>query len=153
MTTTEAIILAVVEGLTEFLPVSSTGHMILTEAFLKMQKTIFGNLYIVNIQFGAILSVLVLYWRRFFQTLDFYLKLAVAFIPAAVLGFLLNNFIDSLLSSVVTVAISLILGGVILVFADRIFKQQMLAVENDESSVGLVKGAKEEGRSFPNINV
>jgi undecaprenyl-diphosphatase len=153
MTTPEAIILAVVEGLTEYLPVSSTGHMILTEAFLKMQKTTFGNLYIINIQFGAILSVIVLYWRRFFQTIDFYIKLLVAFIPAAVLGFLLNNFIDSLLSSVVTVAISLIVGGVILVLVDRIFKHQMQAIDDDESSIGLVNDDKQEGASFQKINV
>lgn len=132
MTTAEAIILAVVEGLTEYVPVSSTGHMILTEALLKMQRSIFSNLFIINIQFGAILSVIFLYWRRFFQSVDFYLKLAVAFIPVAVLGFLLNDFIDTLLSSVVTVAVSLIIGGVILIFTDRIFHKQMKISEEEE---------------------
>ena len=72
MTTLEAVALAVVEGLTEFLPVSSTGHMILTEAFMKMQRSSFTNVYIVNIQFGAILSVVLLYWRRFFQSFNFH---------------------------------------------------------------------------------
>lgn len=131
MTTAEAVILAIVEGITEFLPVSSTGHMILTEAFLKMQKSTFTNVYIVNVQFGAIFSVFFLYWRRFFQNLDFYKKLFVAFIPAAVLGFLLNDFIDSLLSNVVVVAVSLIVGGVVLIFIDKIFHAQIEAAKTD----------------------
>jgi len=135
MTTAEAVILAVVEGLTEFLPVSSTGHMILTEALMKMQVTSFSKVFIVNIQFGAILSVLVLYWRRFFQSMDFYFKLLVAFIPAAVLGFLLNDFIDSLLSSVVIVAISLLVGGVILIFTDRIFHAQIEDIHDEDEKV------------------
>ncbi len=137
MTTAEAIVLAIVEGLTEFLPVSSTGHMILAEAFMKMQKSTFTNVYIVNVQFGAIFAVFVLYWRRFFQSIDFYLKLFVAFIPAAVLGFLLNDFIDSILSSVVTVAISLIVGGVVLLFTDKIFKEQIDAAAEDEDEVNV----------------
>lgn len=137
MTTTEAVILAIVEGITEFLPVSSTGHMILTEAFMKMQKSTFTNVYIVNIQFGAIFAVFILYWKRFFQTLDFYKKLFVAFIPAAILGLLLNDFIDSLLSSVVTVAISLIVGGVILILSDHFFKDQIEAAANDSDEVEI----------------
>lgn len=134
MTSTESIILAVVEGLTEFLPVSSTGHMILTEAAIKMQHTKLTDIYIVNIQFGAILSVVLLYWRRFFQTLDFYFKLFVAFLPAAVFGFLLDDYIDSLLSSVTTVAISLVVGGVIIIACDYIFKQQIADAEADEDN-------------------
>jgi undecaprenyl-diphosphatase len=125
MTITEAVILAVVEGITEYLPVSSTGHMILTEAALKMQKSSFTNVYIVNIQFGAIVSVLFLYWKRFFQSRDFYFKLFVAFLPAAVLGFLLNDFIDSMLESVLTVAVSLLIGGFILIFIDKYFADQI----------------------------
>lgn len=144
MTTAEAVILAVVEGLTEFLPVSSTGHMILTEALLKMQVTSFSKVFIVNIQFGAILSVLVLYWRRFFQTFDFYFKLSVAFIPAAVLGFLLNSYIDSLLSSVTTVAISLLVGGVVLIFTDRIFHEQIEDIHDDDDKV-VIKERNEFG--------
>lgn len=125
MTTTESAILAIVEGLTEFIPVSSTGHMILTEAALKMQRSALTNAYIVNIQFGAILSVFFLYWRRFFQSFDFYFKLFVAFIPAAVLGLLLNEQIDQLLSSVTTVAVSLIVGGIALIITDYVFKKQI----------------------------
>ncbi len=137
MTTVEAVILAIVEGITEFLPVSSTGHMILAEAALKMQKSAFTNVYIVNIQFGAIVSVLFLYWRRFFQSFDFYFKLAVAFLPAAVLGFLLNDFIDSLLSSVTIVAISLLVGGVILIFTDKIFQDQIADIHEEDEKVLL----------------
>jgi len=134
MTTPEAVILAIVEGLTEFIPVSSTGHMILTEAVLKMQRSTLTNVYIVNIQFGAILSVFFLYWKRFFQSLDFYFKLFVAFIPAAVLGFLLNEQIDKLLSSVTTVAVSLIAGGIVLILTDYIFKKQIDDAYSDEDT-------------------
>src|ERR1043165_1853786 len=134
MTTAESIILAIVEGLTEFVPVSSTGHMILTEAALKMQKSTLMNVYIVNIQFGAILSVVFLYWRRFFQTLDFYFKLFVAFLPAAVIGFLLNDQIDKLLSNVTVVAISLVAGGLVLIATDWIVKKQLEAAAGDEDT-------------------
>lgn len=135
MTTAEAVILAIVEGLTEFLPVSSTGHLILTEALLHVQSTIFSKVFIINIQFGAILSVIVLYWRRFFQSFDFYFKLLVAFIPAAVLGLLLNDYIDSLLSSVLTVAISLVVGGFALILTDVIFKKQIADSANDPDEI------------------
>src|ERR1700689_574795 len=99
MTTAEAVILAVVEGLTEFLPISSTGHMILAEGMMRMEKSTLTDVYIINIQFGAILSVVVLYWRRFFQSFEFYFKLFVAFLPAAIIGLLLHKYIDQLLSS------------------------------------------------------
>ncbi|WP_439559614.1 undecaprenyl-diphosphate phosphatase [Dyadobacter sp.] len=116
----QAIILAIVEGITEFLPVSSTGHMIIASSFMGISHLEFTKMFTVNIQFGAILSVLVLYWKRFFQTTDFYIKLFVAFLPAAVIGFLLNDFIDALLENVVVVAVSLLVGGIILIFIDRI---------------------------------
>ena len=118
----EAFILAVVEGLTEFLPVSSTGHMILTEGIMGMKSNDFVQAFIINIQFGAILSVVVLYWKRFFQSLKFYYKLFVAFLPAAVFGLLLNDYIEAALESVYVVAVMLVIGGVILVFVDRWFK-------------------------------
>lgn len=116
----QAIILAIVEGITEFLPVSSTGHMIIASSFMGISQLEFTKMFTVNIQFGAILSVVVLYWKRFFQSTDFYFKLFVAFLPAAVLGFLLNDLIDSLLENVVVVAISLLVGGIILLFIDKI---------------------------------
>jgi len=118
-----ALIIAIVEGITEFLPVSSTGHMIITQKLLGIENSDFVKAFIVNIQFGAILSVVVLYWRKFFQTFNFYYKLFVAFIPAAIFGFLFSNAIDKLLENVLVVAIMLVLGGIILVFVDNWFKQ------------------------------
>lgn len=120
MSLLETILIAIVEGLTEFLPVSSTGHMIIAQHLLGIEDSPFTKAFIVNIQFGAILSVVVLYWKRFFQTIDFYLKLFVAFIPAAILGVLLKSHIHALLESVVTVAVSLLLGGIVLIFIDRV---------------------------------
>ena len=118
----QALILAIVEGLTEFLPVSSTGHMILTEGIMGMKSDDFIQAFIINIQFGAILAVVVLYWKRFFQSLKFYYKLFVAFLPAAFFGLLLNDYIDQLLESVYVVAVMLILGGIVLVFVDKWFQ-------------------------------
>jgi undecaprenyl-diphosphatase len=115
----EVVILAIVEGLTEFLPVSSTGHMIIASSILGISQLEITKLLTVNIQFGAILAVVVLYWRNFLQSLDFYYKLLAAFIPAAIIGFLLNDFIDSLLENVMVVAIMLILGGFILIVVDK----------------------------------
>ncbi len=117
-----AILLAIIEGLTEYLPVSSTGHMIIASSFMQIASDDFTKLFTIVIQLGAILSVVVLYWKRFFQSLDFYFKLLVAFMPAVVLGLLLNDVIDSLLESPVTVAISLIIGGFILLKVDDWFK-------------------------------
>jgi len=141
-----AIALAIIEGLTEFLPVSSTGHMIIYSSLAGIASNEFTKLYTVDVQFGCILSVLVLYHRRFmtnartgtfvvpsylksFPTnlqpmLDFYSKILIAFLPAAVIGFLLNDFIDSLLENVVVVAITLLLGGIVLVFIDKIVNRQ-----------------------------
>ena len=118
-----AIILAIIEGITEYLPVSSTGHMIIASSFMRIATDDFTKLFTIVIQLGAILSVVVLYWKRFFQSFDFYLKLLVAFIPAVVLGLLLNDVIDSLLESPITVAISLIIGGFILLKVDDWFKE------------------------------
>ncbi|MCA0427620.1 MAG: undecaprenyl-diphosphate phosphatase [Bacteroidetes bacterium] len=115
----QAIILAIVEGITEYLPVSSTGHMIIASSILGIASDEFVKMFTVAIQFGAILSVIVLYWKRFFQSFDFYLKLAVAFIPSAVIGFLANDFIDAMLENVIVVAISLVLGGIVLLFIDK----------------------------------
>lgn len=122
MTWFEALILAIVEGITEFLPVSSTGHMILAEGIMGMKSNDFVQAFIINIQFGAILSVVVLYWKRFFQTMKFYYKLFIAFLPAAVFGLLLSDYIDMLLESVYVVAVMLILGGIVLLFVDKWFK-------------------------------
>jgi len=117
----QTILIAIVEGLTEFLPVSSTGHMIIAEKLLAVESTEFVKAFTVIIQFGAILSVIVLYWKRFFQTADFYYKLLIAFLPAAIIGFLFNDFIDNLLESVTVVAVMLIVGGVFMLFVDKWF--------------------------------
>lgn len=121
MTWLDVVILAIVEGLTEFLPVSSTGHMIIAQTFLGIENSEFIKTFIVSIQFGTILSVVLLYWKKFFQGINFYLKLFIAFIPAAIIGFALGKYIDDLLENVVVVAISLIAGGIILLFADKWF--------------------------------
>ena len=119
----EAIVLAIIEGLTEFLPVSSTGHMIIASSFFGIAQEEFTKLFTIAIQLGTILSVVVLYFKRFFQSFDFYKKLLVAFIPAVALGLLLNDLIDQLLESPVTVAVSLIIGGAILIKVDSWFGQ------------------------------
>jgi undecaprenyl-diphosphatase len=121
MNTLQAIILAVIEGITEFLPVSSTGHMIIASSFFGIASDDFTKLFTIVIQLGAILSVVVLYFKRFFQTWDFYFKLFVAFIPAVVLGLLFSDMIDELLESPVTVAVSLLLGGIVLLKVDDWF--------------------------------
>ncbi len=118
----EAIILAIIEGLTEFLPVSSTGHLIIASSFFGIADQDFTKLFTIVIQLGTILSVLVLYWKRFFQSIDFYKKLFVAFLPAVVLGLLLNDIIDELLESPLVVACSLVIGGFILLKVDEWFK-------------------------------
>lgn len=115
----QAIIIAIVEGLTEFLPISSTGHMIIAQHLLGAPDDDFTKIFVITIQFAAILSVVLLYWKRFFQSLDFYFKLFVAFIPAAVLGLLLNDYIEALLESVMVVAVMLFVGGVVLIMIDK----------------------------------
>jgi len=117
----QAVILAIIEGLTEFLPVSSTGHMIIGSAAMKISADPWVKTFTVAIQFGAILSVVVLYWKKFWQTWRFYFVLLAGFLPAAVIGFLLNDTIDALLERVDVVGWMLIGGGVILLFVDRIF--------------------------------
>lgn len=117
----EAIILAIIEGLTEFLPVSSTGHMIIASTFMGIESNDFTKLFTVAIQFGAILSVVVVYFKRFLQSWDFYKKLVVAFIPTGIIGLLLKSHIDTLLENVWVVAISLLAGGIVLLFVDKWF--------------------------------
>ena len=122
MTVFETIVLAIVEGLTEFLPVSSTGHMIIASSLMGIQSNNFVKLFTVAIQLGTILSVVVLYFKRFFKSFDFYYKLIVAFVPAVIFGLLFSDKIDELLESPLTVGISLLLGGIVLLFVDKWFK-------------------------------
>lgn len=119
-----ALLLAIVEGLTEFLPVSSTGHMVIVANLLGIGQLPYTETYITGIQLGAILSVVVLYWRRFLQSVEFYMKLAVAFLPFGFLGFLLKDVIEQLLKSVAVVAWALVLGGVVLLFVERLFRNK-----------------------------
>lgn len=122
MTYLQALIIAIVEGLTEFLPVSSTGHMMITTALLGIPVTPFVKLFTVAIQLGAILSVVVLYFKRFFKSVSFYIKLVVAFIPCAIAGVLLGDWIDAQLENVFGVAVALFVGGIVLLFIDKAFK-------------------------------
>lgn len=119
----QALILGIIEGLTEFLPVSSTGHLIIGSTLLGLDTTDqFVQLFIVAIQLGTILSVIVLYFKRFLKSVDFYLRLIVAFIPAAILGVLFSKKIDEFLGSITVVAVALIIGGIVLLFIDKVFK-------------------------------
>jgi undecaprenyl-diphosphatase len=138
MTWFEAFIIAVVEGLTEFLPVSSTGHMILAQALMGVESDEFVKLFTINIQFGAILSVLVLYWKRFLQSVNFYVKLLIAFIPAAIVGLLAGDAIDDLLESPLVVAISLVLGGIVLLFVDKLFQNDASEKQVDNRSALVI---------------
>jgi len=166
----EVIVIAIVEGLTEFLPVSSTGHMIIAQNLLGVESTEFVKAFTVIIQFGAILSVVWLYWKRFFrlnpikifdteatrgkdtfaklavwtkrflQKFDFYWKLLVAFIPAVVLGFLFSDKIDELLESVTVVAVMLVVGGMFMLFCDKIFNkgsENTVLTEKRAFNIGL----------------
>lgn len=116
----QAVILAVIEGLTEFLPVSSTGHMLMVQHFFNTdpQAQEISKTYIVAVQFGAVLSVLVAYWRRFFKNFDFYFKIGVGSIPAGILGFLLHDQIDMLQENKWVLMITMIGVGIILIFLD-----------------------------------
>jgi undecaprenyl-diphosphatase len=132
MTVVESIIIAIVEGITEFIPISSTGHMIITEKLLHVTDTDFVKAFTVAIQLGAILAVVVLYYRKFFNLgkWKFYVKLFIAVLPAIVLGFLFSKKIDAMLDSALTVAISLLAGGVILLFIDNVFNKP--AIDSEE---------------------
>ncbi|WP_296143281.1 undecaprenyl-diphosphate phosphatase [uncultured Flavobacterium sp.] len=131
----QAILIAIVEGLTEYLPVSSTGHMIFTSSFFGIQEDDFVKLFQVSIQFGAILAVVALYWKKFFDfsKFSFYIKLACAVLPALVLGYIFDDAIDAVLGDPIPIAIVLIVGGFILLFIDNYFKNPTIASEEEIS--------------------
>ena len=133
MSVFEAIIIAIVEGITDYLPVSSTGHIKITSTVLGIHKDEFTKLFEVAIQLGAILAVVVLYWKKFvdFSKWQFYLKLIIAVIPALVLGKLFSDAIDQMLESPTTVAISLLVGGIILLFIDKVFVRHDIEKEEE----------------------
>lgn len=136
MTLFQAIILAIIEGLTEFLPVSSTGHMIIGSALMGLEPSAFVKLFLIVIQLGTILSVLVLYYKRFFKSLAFYYKLVIAAIPASVLGVLFNDYIDAALESTDVVAVTLVAGGIFLLFVDKWFNKPQV---NDVDDINYKK--------------
>lgn len=123
MSLLQAIILAIIEGITEFLPVSSTGHMIIGSSVMGIASQDFTKLFTVAIQFGAILSVIALYWKRFvdFKNFSFYIRLFVAFLPAVFFGLIFKKQIDALLENVIVVAVMLLLGGIVFLFIDKLF--------------------------------
>ena len=135
MTFLQAIIIAIVEGITEFLPISSTGHMALTSAILGIEKSAFTKLFIENIQFGTIISVIILYWRKFidFKHLSFYLKLFIAFLPAAIVGILLKKHIDEVLEKPLFISAVMLLGGILLLFVDNWFNKPAIEEEKNIS--------------------
>jgi len=121
----EAVIIAIVEGLTEFLPISSTGHMVIVSSFLGIEEEKFTKLFEVAIQLGAIMAVVLIYWKKFiqFNKWQFYAKLLVGVVPALVMGYLFNDVIDTMLGSETIVAVSMLLGGFVLLFIDKWFHQ------------------------------
>lgn len=137
MTIFEAIVIAIVEGITEFLPISSTGHMIIVSSFMGIAKDDFTKLFEISIQLGAILSVLILYRKKFFPLnhWSFYIKLLVAVVPALILGFILSDKIDELFESPMIVAVTMLVGGILLIFIDDIFKIHTIEKEEDISYV------------------
>jgi undecaprenyl-diphosphatase len=139
MTIFQAIILAIIEGLTEFLPVSSTGHMVIASAVMGIGTDEFVKLFEVVIQLGAILSVVVLYFKRFFRSIDFYFKLVVGVLPAVIVGVLFKSKINELLESPLVVAFSLLIGGVILLFVDQWFNR---ANVNEEKNISYLTALK-----------
>ena len=138
MSIVQAIIIAIVEGITEFLPVSSTGHMIVASSLLGIEKQEFTKLFEVVIQLGAILAVVVLYYKKFFNfsRWQFYLRLIIAVIPALVFGALFSKRIKALMESNLTVGLSLLIGGIILLFVDRIFRN---ARQNNDADITYPK--------------
>jgi undecaprenyl-diphosphatase len=137
MTWIEAVVLAIIQGITEFLPISSTGHMIIAQKLMGLEATEFTKAFIVNIQFGSILSVLVLYWKRFFQSINLYYKLFIAFLPAAIIGFVFGDYLDLLLENVLVVGIALFVGGFVFLFVDKWFENN-----NKDQNVTFLKAFK-----------
>lgn len=128
----QSVIIAIIEGLTEFLPISSTGHMILASAAMKIHENEFAKTFQIVIQLGAILAIAIMYMKRFLRGINIYLKLIVAFIPTAIVGFLAYDFIKTYLFNPMVVSISLIIGGIILIIIDK-------KVENRKSEIKEVE--------------
>lgn len=132
MSIIQSIILAIIEGLTEFLPISSTGHMILASYAMKIHENEFVKTFEVAIQLGAIMAIAIMYIKRFLQSFDIYLKLFIAFVPTAIVGFLAYDFIKTYLFNPVVVSVSLIIGGIVLILIDKKLIQQQPQLESLE---------------------
>jgi undecaprenyl-diphosphatase len=132
----QALILAIIEGLTEFLPVSSTGHMVIASSIMGIATDDFVKLFTIAIQLGAILAVVVVYWKKFINlnSFNFYVKLAIAVVPALFFGYLLNDFIDNKLGNPIFIAVVLLLGGIVLLFIDKVFKNPTIDKESEISN-------------------
>jgi undecaprenyl-diphosphatase len=153
MTFIEAIILAIIEGLTEFLPVSSTGHMIIASTFMGNASDSFVKLFTVAIQFGAILSVVLVYFKKFIKSINFYVLLFVAFLPTGIIGLSLKSYVDALLEEVVVVAISLLVGGVVLLFVDRYFaKNEIEGTEEVSYKTAFIIGIIQSIAMIPGVS-
>ena len=146
MSILQAIVLAIIEGITEFLPISSTGHMIIGSSLMGIASDPFTKMFTVAIQFGAILSVIILYWKKFLpekksinETLFFYLKLFIAFLPAMVAGLFLNDMIDALLERVDVVGFTLVIGGIFFLFVDKIFAKSEVSPNENISYTSAFK--------------
>ena len=133
MNTLQAILIAIIEGLTEYLPVSSTAHMVFMSSYFGIQEDDFVKLFQVSIQFGAILAVVALYWKKFFDfsKFNFFIKLAFAVLPALVLGKLFDDAIEAVLGNPIPIAIVLIVGGIVLLFIDSKFQNPTVLQEED----------------------
>lgn len=133
MTLFETIVIAIIEGITEFLPISSTGHMAIASAIMGINEEPFTKLFEIVIQLGAILSVVVLYWRKFFdfKKFSFYIKLIIAIIPALAFGAVFKKHIDAMLEKPVIIAVILLLGGIVLLFVDKWFNKGTIDKEEE----------------------
>ncbi len=152
MSILEAIILAIIEGITEFLPISSTGHMIIGSSLMGIASDPFVKMFTVSIQFGTILSVVVLYWKRFFQSFQFYYKILVAFIPALVFGFLFSDYIHAILARVDVVGYTLLGGGIFFLSIDKIFKTDELTKEEPTYGNAIKIGFFQVISMFPGVS-
>ena len=135
MDVVQSVIIGIVEGITEFIPISSTGHMIIAEKLLGIPETEFIQMFTVAIQLGAILAVVVLYWKKFFdfKNLHFYFKLIIGVIPAILLGLLFSNKIDELMESTTVIALAILIGGIVLIFIDKFFNHPEIHSEKEVS--------------------
>jgi undecaprenyl-diphosphatase len=139
MNTLQSVIIAIIEGITEFLPISSTAHMKFANPFLGIESSPFVDLFEIVIQLAAIASVVVIYRKKFFdfKHFSFYIKLIIAVIPALIFGALLKKYIDAALGNLWVIAIVMVAGGVILIFIDKFFEKAEAAKTEESDQEGV----------------